>query len=526
LPFFVFAQTPEPDACVSCTEPGGMVPCGRKCDDPTTAKNECDPCTLCDFFVLADKIIDAFLTSIIPVLIILIAGIAIMTAYIRKGSSEIINSAKKTLTGVVIGIIILYCSWAIVNSFLAALGYVSWSGLDDMWTISCPGPEAPVSLEETYCGDNIVQHPNQREKLVEVCDGTDLSFRKCEDFGYKEGEGELKCLDDCTDFDFSSCVELPAPDIVFPGLPEPTPLNPEPLVAAPTGKGEIEEEFKYKSVWKYYPCTNIGVATHWLGKDYNTWVLKDDQGIDAIKITCDKEYCVNYCRKHDLEYCGEQVKLVECLNGHVLIEPDDLGKCERGSVVFIRISATKALYACTDYEHRNASSWNYVCKLEGESQDSIEHLLTEPVCPNNIKERDEVCDGVDLDGVECADLDKGYEGGNLSCLADCSGYDDSQCLFVENSKCYDCKGNSFGFCDQTECERLGDDCVILPVETIFTESGRGTMCASIYNCKACGSVLGDTCNQEECNRINSEKCKYTSPDPADLEADGGTCILE
>ena len=91
LPVFVFSQD-VPEECIDCSNPGGMVPCGRKCDDPTTLKNECLPCTLCDFFVMVDIIVDSIISGpLAAVLIIMIVGIIAMTAYARKGAPEAIN---------------------------------------------------------------------------------------------------------------------------------------------------------------------------------------------------------------------------------------------------------------------------------------------------------------------------------------------------------------------------------------------------------------------------------------------------
>ncbi len=48
-----------------------------------------------------------------------------------------------------------------------------------------------------------------------------------------------------------------------------------------------------------------------------------------------------------------------------------------------------------------------------------------PQCGNNKAEESEVCDGTDLRNRTCGNL--GFEGGDLGCLDDCSGYDTSGC---------------------------------------------------------------------------------------------------
>ncbi len=50
-----------------------------------------------------------------------------------------------------------------------------------------------------YCGNNMIEPP-------EKCDGTNLSGKTCQDFGYTGGI--LSCLIDCTNYDFSQCTGL------------------------------------------------------------------------------------------------------------------------------------------------------------------------------------------------------------------------------------------------------------------------------------------------------------------------------
>lgn len=50
----------------------------------------------------------------------------------------------------------------------------------------------------------------------------------------------------------------------------------------------------------------------------------------------------------------------------------------------------------------------------------------QPVCGNNRREGNEVCDGTDLGGETCES--RGYQSGTLLCKNDCSDYDMSQCV--------------------------------------------------------------------------------------------------
>jgi len=116
---------------------GGLVPCGKNCDDPCTKACECCPCTLCHLFVLFKRIVDfATLNILFPlaVLMIVVGGVMFLTA---AGDPGRIGTAKKILTSVVIGLFIIFLAWLIVDTvitFLTPAGspFQNWS------TINCP----------------------------------------------------------------------------------------------------------------------------------------------------------------------------------------------------------------------------------------------------------------------------------------------------------------------------------------------------------------------------------------------------
>jgi len=60
--------------------------------------------------------------------------------------------------------------------------------------------------------------------------------------------------------------------------------------------------------------------------------------------------------------------------------------------------------------------------------DSSSNCVSAPIgiCSNNIKEGTEVCDGTDLAGQTC--ISQGFDGGNLACLGDCTGFDTTSCF--------------------------------------------------------------------------------------------------
>jgi len=98
---------------------GPIVPCGREGQDP---------CTLCDIFKMAQKIISFIGAGIFAIAIIFIAvgGVIILAS---SGSPEKMGQGRAMITNAIIGIIVALLSWVIINEVLIAVaGSVSGQG--------------------------------------------------------------------------------------------------------------------------------------------------------------------------------------------------------------------------------------------------------------------------------------------------------------------------------------------------------------------------------------------------------------
>jgi len=115
----------------------GLVPCGLSEDDPDQPGDQTVPCQLCHFFVMIDNIIDFLLFRIVPVLAALMIAIGGAMYIVSQGQPEKLSRAKGLFTAVVIGIIIIYGAWAIINTFLTFIGVAEWTGLNHWWIINC-----------------------------------------------------------------------------------------------------------------------------------------------------------------------------------------------------------------------------------------------------------------------------------------------------------------------------------------------------------------------------------------------------
>jgi hypothetical protein len=121
---------------------GGLVPCGRACDDPTTSADETKACELCDIFVMLERIINFLLFTIVPILAVLMIAIGgimyVISGTNMAGGAGLVSKAKSLFMGVIIGLFITYGAWVIVSMILSSIGVADWTGLQNgWWKINC-----------------------------------------------------------------------------------------------------------------------------------------------------------------------------------------------------------------------------------------------------------------------------------------------------------------------------------------------------------------------------------------------------
>ncbi|MBU4299314.1 pilin [Patescibacteria group bacterium] len=112
---------------------GGLVPCGRQCNDRSTPNvDESASCTLCHLFVMLDRIIDFLLIYIlfpIAVLMLVIAGVLYVGAVfeILPGGFQTISQAKGIILSVVLGLIVIFVAFILIGLFLKLIGLADWT---------------------------------------------------------------------------------------------------------------------------------------------------------------------------------------------------------------------------------------------------------------------------------------------------------------------------------------------------------------------------------------------------------------
>jgi hypothetical protein len=128
--FLIFNFTPSYAALVQC------------------GTAETDPCTICDAFQLINRIITFILTQIVTplsIIALIMGGIILLTA---GGSSQKVSIGKKILTTTLLGIILAFAGWLIINTIL---GTIIKKGVYAPWDKFPCGEEASQPDEAPSC---------------------------------------------------------------------------------------------------------------------------------------------------------------------------------------------------------------------------------------------------------------------------------------------------------------------------------------------------------------------------------------
>lgn len=113
----------------STTFAQGLVPCGNPGQSA---------CTVCDFYVLIDNLIDFVAIKLAPPLALLLIVIGAVFIIISSGSQDLYNKGKNIITMALLGLLIIWGSWMIIDVVMGAVaGQGGLSSLKTWNTIEC-----------------------------------------------------------------------------------------------------------------------------------------------------------------------------------------------------------------------------------------------------------------------------------------------------------------------------------------------------------------------------------------------------
>ena len=106
------------------------------------------PCTICDIWVLADKIVNFvwFLATPILIVVLIIGGFIYLTS---GGNPKKTEQAKSLLTSAIVGIIISLAAFLIIDTILKTLVRqdFTWPSWNTITTNDCPRPLEPTTVD-------------------------------------------------------------------------------------------------------------------------------------------------------------------------------------------------------------------------------------------------------------------------------------------------------------------------------------------------------------------------------------------
>lgn len=118
----------------------GLVPCGLSEDDPNQEGDQTRPCEFCHFFVLVNNAVKFIMTTLVPVIAVLMLIIGGVLFLFAGAKPDTLNQAKGIMTSVVIGILIIFAAWIIVNTLLNFSGIVKMPSLLRWYDTGCTIP--------------------------------------------------------------------------------------------------------------------------------------------------------------------------------------------------------------------------------------------------------------------------------------------------------------------------------------------------------------------------------------------------
>lgn len=98
---------------------------------------EQNSCQLCHVFVMTNGIIKFVMLTLVPIGAVLMLMIGGAKLFFGGGKANAWNDAKGIITSVVVGLLIIFSAWVIVNTVLTKSGIVSSPSILQWYNISC-----------------------------------------------------------------------------------------------------------------------------------------------------------------------------------------------------------------------------------------------------------------------------------------------------------------------------------------------------------------------------------------------------
>lgn len=116
-------ETPWTFTAQRGTTKGGLVPCGRTTDNPTTPYKEYESCGLKHAGFLLQNILDFVLWKVSLIVLAILAVFTGATTYFSFGSPDVLTRIRSIFRSYFYGVLILLFAWLIVNIIMSVFGF-------------------------------------------------------------------------------------------------------------------------------------------------------------------------------------------------------------------------------------------------------------------------------------------------------------------------------------------------------------------------------------------------------------------
>jgi len=104
----------------------GLIPCGKKYDDPSTSWDETEPCQFKHIPILIKNILDFLFLRAVLIALILASLYTGIIFYFSMGAPETLTKVKSLWRAFGLGFLIMVLAWTIINLILQFFGYKVW----------------------------------------------------------------------------------------------------------------------------------------------------------------------------------------------------------------------------------------------------------------------------------------------------------------------------------------------------------------------------------------------------------------
>ena len=132
--FSMFALTAF-GSCPDVAGSAGLIPCGKSMNDLSTDWDECAACTPCSLILMGQLIIE-FLVKIAAVFALISITFSGLLYMFAAGSRGLIEKAKSMMKYTLLGFVLVFIAWAVVDSILITMGYIDPIG-GEWYVVDC-----------------------------------------------------------------------------------------------------------------------------------------------------------------------------------------------------------------------------------------------------------------------------------------------------------------------------------------------------------------------------------------------------